>query len=71
MAPIRDIEQRVDNVERLAERHEWELHGDRGLFPWTESIEERMKWINRALWTIAVSIIGAAVAIILAGGGPT
>lgn len=58
-------------LEDLVQKHEYDLHSERGLFQWMKSMEDRMAWINRALWAIALAIIGAAAAIILAGGAPS
>lgn len=64
-------DERLTKVEKLADKHDLELHGERGVYEALTSMEDRLKWVNRALWAIALSIIGAAVAIILAGGAPT
>jgi hypothetical protein len=65
----KDRERKLDEIVGTVAKHELDIHSERGLYRWMESMERRLGWVNRALWAIALAIIGSAVAIVLAGGG--
>lgn len=67
---IESHETALDTLSRTVERHEGDIHSERGLYQWMKSMEARLVWVNRALWAIALAIIGSAAAIIFAGGHP-
>lgn len=64
---IRDDHKLLDEVDGLARKHELEFHGERGVYKAIEELAHQMMWVNRALWTIALAVIGAAAGIIFGG----
>lgn len=62
---------RIDNVERLADKHEVELHGERGVYDALRELTTQLKWTQRALWGLAASVLVAALTLALTSGGPT
>jgi hypothetical protein len=52
-------------IARLVEKHEIELHGERGVYKAIHEMTEQLKWTNRALWTTAATVTAGAVLIIL------
>jgi hypothetical protein len=66
------VSTRLTTVERLADKHEWELHGDRGVNATLKELASQIKWLNRALWGLAASVTVAAVVFALGTiGAPT
>lgn len=66
-------EERPENERavKLADKHELELHGDRGLYAAWRELAAEMRRVKLALWALAVSITGAAIALVanlIAGG---
>lgn len=57
--------QLVDLAVKLAERHEVELHGERGVFAALNDLTNQLRWTQRALWAVAASIITAVVVQVL------
>lgn len=55
----------LDYFMRLVEKHELELHGQRGLFNLMTEVMEQLKWTNRAMWgMVAAIIVGILVALL-------
>jgi hypothetical protein len=63
---------RIEKVEGLAEKHEIELHGERGVYFALTSLAEELKWTRRALWGLAAALIVASAVFALGTlGAPT
>lgn len=58
-------EQENKPARKLLDKHETELHGNLGVFEELASINKRLGWINVAMWTLVVAVIGAAITIAL------
>lgn len=58
----------VDQGAKLANKHELELHGERGIYKALEDLATQLRWTQRALWGLAASILVAAVAVAFGGG---
>jgi hypothetical protein len=58
---------RIDKGVVLAEKHEHDLHGERGVYKALEDLTNQLRWTQRALWTLAASVLVAAVTIALSG----
>jgi hypothetical protein len=52
---------------KLANKHELELHGERGVYKALEELTAQLRWTQRALWGLAGSILLAAVAVAFGG----
>lgn len=57
----------VDAGIKLANKHDNELHGERGVYKALEELTAQLRWTQRALWGLAASILLAAVAVALGG----
>jgi hypothetical protein len=57
----------VDKGAKLANKHELELHGERGVYRALEELTAQLRWTQRALWGLAGSILLAAVAVAFGG----
>jgi len=51
----------LERVARLADKHEFELHGPRGVYAALVELGGQLTWNNRALWAIAAAAIIAAL----------
>jgi hypothetical protein len=60
-------ESRIDKGIALAERHDLELHGERGVYKALEDLTNQLRWTQRALWTLAASVLVAALTIGMTG----
>jgi hypothetical protein len=58
---------RIDKGIVLAEKHDLELHGDRGVYRALEDLTHQLRWTQRALWTLAASVLVAALTIGMTG----
>jgi hypothetical protein len=69
---------RIDKSVALAEKHEYDLHGERGVYKALEEVttqlararEElgsQLRWTQRALWGLAASLLVAALMLAVAG----
>jgi hypothetical protein len=58
---------RIDKSVALAEKHEYDLHGERGVYKALEDLTNQLRWTQRALWTLAASVLLAAVTIAMTG----
>lgn len=65
------VEDKLGRVEDLADKHEVELHGERGVYRALHELSEQLKWVQRALWGLAASVLVAALTLALTSGGPT
>jgi hypothetical protein len=45
---------------KLANKHELELHGERGVYEALRDMTAQLRWTQRALWGLAVAILVAA-----------
>jgi hypothetical protein len=52
---------------KLANKHELELHGERGVYRALEDLTNQLRWTLRALWTLAASVLVAALTIAMSG----
>jgi hypothetical protein len=50
---------------RLVEKHELELHGERGVYRAIHEMTEQLKWTNRALWGVAAAVMAGAILVLL------
>lgn len=72
---LHQVEQRtredgpLDNGRKLAEKHEYELHGDRGVNATLKELAGQIRWLNRALWGLAASVTVAAIVFALGSIG--
>jgi hypothetical protein len=60
-------ESRIDRGIVLAEKHDLELHGERGIYQALEDLAHQLRWTQRALWTLAASVLVAALTIAMSG----
>jgi hypothetical protein len=58
---------RIDKGITLAETHQIELHGERGVYKAIEDLTNQLRWTQRALWTLAASVLVAALTIAMSG----
>jgi hypothetical protein len=58
---------RIDKGVALAEKHEYDLHGERGVYKAIEDLTNQLRWTQRALWTLAASVLVAALTIGMSG----
>lgn len=68
MYRIEQLERRADATEprlgatvTMAERHEQEIYGDRGINRTIRDLALQVRWVQRALWGLAASIIIAEI----------
>jgi hypothetical protein len=61
-------EQRLAKGVQLAEKHELELHGERGVYKALSELAHQLQWVQRALWGLAASVTVAAIVFALGGG---
>jgi hypothetical protein len=54
---------RIDKGIALAEKHDLELHGERGIYKALADLAEQLRWTQRALWGLAVAILAAAASV--------
>jgi hypothetical protein len=54
----------------LADRHEVELHGERGVYAALKELSNQLRWVQRALWGLAASVTLAAIVFALGTLGP-
>jgi hypothetical protein len=52
---------------KLATKHDIELHGERGVYKAIEDLTNQLRWTQRALWTLAASVLVAALTIAMSG----
>jgi hypothetical protein len=64
MYRVEQLERRADATEprlgatvTMAERHEQEIYGDRGINKTIRELALQVRWVQRALWGLAASII--------------
>jgi hypothetical protein len=57
-----------DKGVKLAEKHEVELHGERGVYRALSELAHQLQWVQRALWGLAASVTVAAIVFALGGG---
>lgn len=63
----REHDKRIDVAEKVVDKHELALYGERGVYAALSDINRKLSWINTGLWAIALAIIGAAVGIVFGG----
>ena len=58
---LTEIKKELESVARLADKHEVELHGPRGVYSAILELYVLEKWRTRALWAIAAAVVAAAI----------
>lgn len=58
---LNDLKDELTRIGRLADKHEYELNGPRGVYRAILELAEQLKWNNRALWAIAATAIAGAL----------
>lgn len=67
----REHDKRIDTAEKVVDKHELELHGDRGIYAGMKELSAELKWTRRSMWGLAGALIIASVVFALGTvGGP-
>lgn len=48
-------------TQALAQKHEIELHGERGVYQALEDLADQLRYVQRSLWGLAASILIATI----------
>lgn len=62
--------QRLDVVEKTADKLDLEIHGERGVNATLRELSNEIKWLRRALWGLAASVTVASIVFALGTLGP-
>lgn len=61
----KETRETVKTNSTLVQKHELEIYGERGINVALRQLDARLVWVNRALWTIAGSVVAGSVLIVL------